>query len=312
MVFKSRRNKMKFTFGSDPEFVLKNKKNPISAIGILPSKSKAIKINGCNCYYDNVLAECTVKPARNEKEAIKVISNSVNAVKSIAEKNNLFVHFCSSIVYPKSQLKHPHSKKIGCARDMCVYTLTQPEPPESVYNRTGFRSVGGHIHLGCKFLKDDIYNVIRTVRMMDLFLSIPSLFIDKSAGVKERREIYGQAGRFRVPEHGLEYRTLGNFWLEKPELIQFTYDVCNFVLDFVKSNKDQQFWEIQRDIIESDDAWEDPNFNPINCHICHEYDSKEFQKVINQSNVKNAERFLKIVKTHWTSDINKQFESLIK
>ena len=37
--------------------------------------------------------------------------------------------------------------------------------------------------------------------------------MDRDPGVAERRKVYGRAGEYRLPPHGLEYRTLGNFWL---------------------------------------------------------------------------------------------------
>ena len=51
--------------------------------------------------------------------------------------------------------------------------------------------------------------------MADLYIMLPALRHDSS---NERRELYGQAGRFRPKPYGIEYRTPSNFWTSKKPL----------------------------------------------------------------------------------------------
>src|SRR3990170_2692966 len=69
---KSERNYM-FTFGSDPEFMLVDEKGNLrSAIKVVEgSPESRIKIKGHEFYYDNVLAECAVRPERGKKKVLE-------------------------------------------------------------------------------------------------------------------------------------------------------------------------------------------------------------------------------------------------
>ena len=40
----------------------------------------------------------------------------------------------------------------------------------------------------------------------------------------QRRQLYGKAGAFREQPHGVEYRTLSNFWIFSKDLISEVYD----------------------------------------------------------------------------------------
>ena len=52
------------------------------------------------------------------------------------------------------------------------------------------------------------------IPLIDLIAGIPSVLIDRSGNNKKRRKIYGKAGDFRYQPHGIEYRTLSNFWIK--------------------------------------------------------------------------------------------------
>lgn len=60
---------------------------------------------------------------------------------------------------------------------------------------------------------DVVQNPYPIIPLLDLFVGIPSVLIDRDEGAKERRKQYGKAGDFRYQPHGIEYRTLSNFWL---------------------------------------------------------------------------------------------------
>ena len=64
---------MEFTFGTDPEFMISRWEELHSAISLLPKKEQALVKNGNKFYYDNVLAEIAVKPAKNKDEAITTL-----------------------------------------------------------------------------------------------------------------------------------------------------------------------------------------------------------------------------------------------
>lgn len=118
-------------------------------------------------------------------------------------------------------------RRLGCMPSENIYGPQPPIPDGQTY-RT--RSAGGHIHLGLNHLRygwasrmltvtpshvttEDIFDCrTRIVAVMDVLLGNTSVLLDRESGQKKRREVYGRAGEYRLPKHGLEYRTLSNFW----------------------------------------------------------------------------------------------------
>ena len=282
------------SFGSDPEFILKSNAGIQSAIGIVPgSKEKRHKAEGHSFFHDNVLAECSIKPAYSKEEAIENFRECFQLYSELVKPYELWCK--SSARFPSEALKHPEALEMGCKREACAYELDWVESDETFFHRSNLRTAGGHIHLGHEILKNQLVR-IRTVRMMDLFLGIPSIFLDGDKASKERKKIYGEAGRFREPLHGLEYRTLSNFWLATPELVGLMYDLSNFTVEFVKDNRDEKYWNIDYKKLESDEFWNEDG-DPVNCHSCTGYSSKRLRDAIKKSNKSTAIEggFLKIL-----------------
>lgn len=73
-----------------------------------------------------------------------------------------------------------------------------------------------HIHIGYDDPNEETN--IEIVKMLDLHLSVPGVLLD---GDTMRRELYGKAGCYRHKKYGVEYRTLSNFWLSGPNLINW-------------------------------------------------------------------------------------------
>ncbi|MFN3329417.1 MAG: putative amidoligase domain-containing protein, partial [Pyrinomonadaceae bacterium] len=69
---------------------------------------------------------------------------------------------------------------------------------------------------------------------MDIMLGIPSTILDCSKAAVARRELYGKAGCHRIPDHGVEYRTLSNYWLKSPELVMLIYSLTNDAVKLVQ------------------------------------------------------------------------------
>jgi hypothetical protein len=66
---------------------------------------------------------------------------------------------------------------------------------------------------------DVLKNPAVTIPLIDVFCGIPSVLVDRDTGSKERRKQYGRAGDFRYQPHGIEYRTLSNFWIQNYTLM---------------------------------------------------------------------------------------------
>lgn len=303
-----------FTFGLDPEFMILNEGKLTSAIRYLPkieSSRKLIK-DGSRFYHDNVLAEVAIKPANNKDQALFNTQKSLQNLAKII-KNSEFV-LQAFATYPKSEIDCMEAKIVSCNPEWEAYSLQMLLPPdEDVEMIDGYyqfkhnnRTAGGHIHLGIWNLKNENIqsdlDVLHIVRMMDLFVGIPSLFLDKDKSSKLRRKIYGKAGTHRMPEHGVEYRTLSNFWLSSPDMFSLIYDLTDFVVDFVSQGHHKKFWHTDEKLLDE--------FDPSLAFSCTGYDAKCLQDCINDCDVKKAEKFMVFISHYLPEKILKQIDRL--
>ena len=280
-----------FTFGSDPEFMLK-KGRMRSAIGIIPgSKHERHDLGEHQCYYDNVLAECAVKPAGSKEETIANFRDCLQRLSKLVAPHKLVCKAAHQ--YHPDELQHEEAKKIGCDPEYCAYSLSEASPSNDTFKdgEVRLRTAGGHIHLGNELLQEDEFAPIYATKMLDLFLAVPAVFLDGDPTARKRKELYGKAGRFRLPEHGVEYRSLSNFWLISPQFVGLVYDICEFVLEFLAEKRHFEFWTIDQETLESDDAWNAEDFDPATCHRCTAYDVDGLRTAIDTHNRAKAKKY---------------------
>ncbi len=252
------------SFGSDPEFMLQDKQGGLkSAIGVVPGSDKArydLK-DGHEAYFDNVLAECSIRPGDSKEDAVSSFRQCFQRYAELVAPYRLSV--IASANYPESDMAHEESQKFGCDPELCAYALNVIEAPMPGDVGT-FRSAGGHIHMGYNggvwFTEQDgdysaveleelnlavSWNGIWIARLADLFIGIPSLYIDKDPTSKNRRKLYGVAGAHRpCKTYGVEYRSLGNFWLQRPSLVELMYDLSTFCVQKVMDDRvHEKIWD---------------------------------------------------------------------
>lgn len=295
---------MNWSFGSDPELMIVKGNKYFSATDIVRgTKDRRISCNGNEYYYDNVMAECAIKPSKTKQETIANFRTCLKYYAKILRPYKLVAQ--ASQTYTLDQLRHKDAREVGCKEEFCAYRLDQikNKNAERVIKKTAFRSAGGHVHLGSKMLQDGFKQAF-TIRMLDLFLGLPLIFIDKDDTAPARRQMYGQAGRHRKPAHGLEYRTPGNYWLSSPRLVELVYDTCDFVLDFVEKDKHYDFWTVDDDVFERDD-WSA-------AHKCHGYNVKELRSAIDNSNHKVGQKFMTFIAHYLPDALHKKMEEEVK
>ncbi len=292
---------MNFRFGGDPEFMLKDTIGQFkSAIGIIPgSKSKKFRIGDYFYYYDNVLAECNIQPASSKDEAIKNIRTALQQYAELVGSHGVKLVVQAAQRYPRKELQTKEAKHVGCKSESCAYELideVDPRPLQKKFKKTTLRTAGGHIHLGTP-LGFEYLSSISLIRMIDLFVGIPSLYLDNDPSSSERRKLYGEAGRYRRPKHGVEYRALSNFWLGSPQLVGLIYDLCEYTIDFVDRGKNQELWKIDESTLESDDFWNNGG-DPRKCHQCHGYDVKLLRDCFKTGNKQMAWPLMSLVERY--------------
>jgi hypothetical protein len=293
---------MKFSFGLDPEFMLYYRNKYYSATDIISgSKNRRIHKDGHQYYYDNVMAECAIKPSYTKQETLENIQSCLKTYASMVKPYKLLPQ--AAYTYTSDQLLHPDAREVGCKIEWCAYAMCAIEDTktERIIKKTNFRTAGGHIHLGAenRILQDGFMQIF-TIRMLDLFLGLPLLYIDKDETAITRRKLYGQAGRHRKPVYGIEYRTPGNYWLSSPKFVELVYDICEFCLSFVENENHKQFWTVKEDY--NGDDWS-------KSHRCHGYSVRDLRTSIDKSNLSKGLKLMGFIKEYLPQNINQAIES---
>lgn len=251
---------MSRTFGSDPEFLIVDTNDqPVSAIEVVKADPEhRIKKQGHEFYYDNVLAECAVKPGDSKQQVLDNIQECLQLYADIVRPYRLKPQ--ASVHFSRKQLDNEEAQKVNCSKDSCAYEMCIQDGPTDAIKTGTLRSAGGHVHIGCETLLGGGPEPFLAVYMMDLLMAVPSVWIDKDPTSVTRRALYGQAGRYRTKDYGLEYRSLGNFWLSSPFMTGLIYDLANHAIDLVENNKAWELWSFDLDRFDEEgtlsDSWE--------------------------------------------------------
>lgn len=325
------------SLGCDPEFFFEKK-------GDIIGSEKVIDIEkGINALYGKVIcdgvqveinptaANCRQTLAHNIGACLMTVYSKMQA------DPELKTNFKPTVEIKKAELDTlaEKSKIFGCAPSKTVGTVKNEitvDPKEYMY-----RSAGGHIHIGKNKLPsqylntyDNWGNIIegkvknppysrdkhihdildtpeRLVPILDIIIGNTCVLIDRNEGNIERRKVYGRAGEHRTPKHGLEYRTLSNFWLHSYPLMSFVMSLTRFAVGICVDSTEQDNYEqellslismedIHKAINENDFDLALSNFNKIKSFI-ETYSSDSFP--LNKENLHLFEYFYKKGIDHW-------------
>lgn len=242
----------KHTIGTDPEFFLKRGKRYISAIPLIGDEDHGTKHNPiplksvgqASVQRDNVAVEFASPPVETPEQFVESIRACLKDISGMIPKD-ASLEAVPSANFPAGELDHPEAQQFGCDPDYNAWTVEQNEKPHCV--NSAFRSCGGHVHVGgiqedgtpipgMEFILE-FEGKLAMVKAMDILLGIPSTILDCSKAAVARRQLYGKAGCHRIPDHGIEYRTLSNYWLKTPELVMLIYHLTNDAVRLVQSGK---------------------------------------------------------------------------
>jgi hypothetical protein len=224
------------TIGTDPEFALRKANGDwVSAIPLIPgTKDKPLQLaNGSWLQHDNVALEFAVTPSQYLEEFKRKIKDTLELA-TMYLPNDVDIVAVPSADFPENELDHPEAREFGCDPDYNAWTGGVNKFDEDAPNRP-LRSFGGHIHIGAT----DKYHWLKYpaearmfVRWLDVMLGLPSMIIDNSPAARNRRELYGKAGAYRLPAHGVEYRTLSNFWLKDMDRIELFFRLTSEAVEY--------------------------------------------------------------------------------
>lgn len=131
---------------------------------------------------------------------------------------------------------------LGCNPTFNLYGL---KPDLRTPRRQVLRSAGGHLHFDLshiptgqhktdfrKLTKETRAIVENSVRGLDSILGVACVSLFEKFDDPRRRLSYGQAGEYRTPTYGVEYRTLSNAWMRHPVLMHMIYDLGRAAITF--------------------------------------------------------------------------------
>lgn len=139
----------------------------------------------------------------------------------LAKTKGIKASFTTCIELTKQELDSlsDKAKALGCAPSL---NRANAKAAVTVNGATSLkRSAGGHIHLGLSaaMKKEGVRE--RLVDILDILVGNTCVLLDRDPNAPQRRKVYGRAGEYRLPKHGLEYRVLSNFWLRSYQLMSF-------------------------------------------------------------------------------------------
>lgn len=227
-----------YTIGADPEVFVGRDGKFVSAHGLVQgTKEKPFKVNQGAVQVDGMALEFNIDPASSPEEFQSNIDAVQNQLGSMIGDLDFLTE--SSVMFDKEFLLDvPYENLIlGCEPDFNAYTAQPNERPDA---GVLMRTAGGHVHVGGFSTGsaegfEQMALSARVARALDDTLGVYSLFWDND---DKRREMYGQAGCFRPKSYGMEYRTLSNKWIFKPQLIRFVYDAVQEALTNLHNDVD--------------------------------------------------------------------------
>lgn len=237
-----------YSSGTDPEiFVVDEKEKLIPARKFLKSKKE-----NATMFYDGVQAEFCPLP-RTCLEGLKdYICNDMGYVLGAARKFNPKAKFTIQNSFRLSDEEmsalSDEDLTFRCSTSMNVYGDYGDQPDPRQYQ---WRFAGGHIHGGCRTKSAPVLEAI--IRSLDGVLGVAGVSLAANLDNPERRRMYGRAGEFRLPKHGIEYRVLSNFWLTHPLIYHLTFELFRQAMKMGEQGLFSICWEGEeqdiRDII---------------------------------------------------------------
>jgi hypothetical protein len=220
----------KGTIGTDPEVFVEDKDGVvIPAWKFLPDKSPTRNTQNAP-YADGAAAEWNSTPGGCLDGLTSTVKAGLFSVLAAALKENPSARLSIKTVYEfgskeLAAWKEKH-RQFGCAPSQNIYGLMVDIPDD--HSKIPFRSAGGHMHFSNGTWLRIPSNVVQVVKMLDATIGVLSVSAFEGLEDPRRREYYGLPGEYRMPKHGLEYRTLSNAWVFSPVVMQLFWDFARY------------------------------------------------------------------------------------
>lgn len=215
--------KLNITWGSDPEAFYARDGQIVGSERIIPENGYPAGPAG-RVVRDGVQFELN-PTAGSIPELGYYIGTLLNAAQRLGHVYESSTDFRGVVEVSRQELDAltPSSRVLGCMPSKNAYQERPILVDPATYRK---RSAGGHIHVGISQHNDLMYERERLIPLFDVFVGNTCVLLDRDPGAAERRENYGRAGEYRLPAHGIEYRTISNFWLRDYALFEFVFGMA--------------------------------------------------------------------------------------
>lgn len=236
-----------FSLGTDPEIFVRDGNDLVPAFEFLPDKKNPKRFevfheigdnlpNNCfaNVFWDGFQAEfnCGAEsciawiPDRVRCGLIGVLSEA----RLFRPNAKLTTQNVFQIPVATLRATNDEHVMLGCDASLNAYGMMGKHVDNP--RKLRYRFAGGHLHFGLntEFQKVSQEDAEKIVRYLDQILGVWAVGAAASIDNPIRREYYGLAGEFRLPPHGLEYRTLSNFWFAHPGITNLVFMMGRTIL----------------------------------------------------------------------------------
>lgn len=214
-------------YGGDPEAFLEVNGEVVGSEHYVPENGSYLDA-GCKLVRDGVQVEIQLSPEHGAPPmyyALRALKHDF-----LPEGVTFSMRECVEVSDQEMGRLSHKSRVLGCSPSLNIYTgpSVVDVPP---YFRT--RSAGGHVHIG---LKPPIWGGGADERrslipILDWVVGNTCVMLNPGPDQATRRKVYGKAGEYRLPSHGVEYRTLSNFWLKGMALSEVVFSLTAFAVD---------------------------------------------------------------------------------
>jgi hypothetical protein len=240
--------------GSDPEiFVTKKDGTLIPAFEFLKSnkdKDCTKTADGSIVYWDGFQAEFTTKPYGCLAYHTDSVQYGLKALLDEAKKYDKGAKLSIQTVMqiPEQLLKEGKKEfvELGCMPSENAYKMKGEDMGNG--RTLPIRSAGGHIHFSLN--KNQQEKAVDIVKGMDAIIGVACVALFANYDNPMRRKYYGMAGEYRLPAHGIEYRTLSNAWLVHPFAMNIVFDLARVGAAFGYHGFVKHFNATEKEIID--------------------------------------------------------------
>lgn len=245
--------------GSDPEVFVTADNNLLPAWEFLPSKrsGKVAFWDGFQAEFNTGAYGCIAWVVDSVQAGLRTVLNAARAKQPTAKLTiqNVFQ-------IPVATLRSAADEHVllGCDPSINAYYMSGKFPGNGRALR--YRFAGGHVHMGgFGQLNEDACREL--VKALDAVLGVWAVGAAASIDNPIRRQYYGLAGEFRTPKHGLEYRTLSNFWLSHPAITNLVFNLARGVAQFQRAGLMKHWLTHEQETVETINSCDVPRARKI-------------------------------------------------